>query len=168
VSHKSDIGGVRVDLRNADEVAAAHADLVSRWRRHDPRVKVLVQRMVQGGREVILGMTRDAQFGPLLLFGLGGIFVEVMRDVAVRVHPLTDVGARAMIERIKGYPLLAGARGEEPVDLAFLAEMLLRLSQLVGDLEDDLQELDVNPLIVTARAADSWVVDARASLIARN
>jgi len=168
VSHKSDLGGVRVDLRNADEVAAAHADVVARWRRHDPRVKVQVQRMVQGGREVILGLTRDPQFGPLLMFGLGGIFVEVMRDVAVRVHPLTDVGARAMIERIKGYPLLAGARGEPPVDLEFLTEMLLRLSQLVGDLEHDLQELDVNPLIVTARRADSFVVDARAALTERS
>lgn len=165
VSHKSDLGGVRVDLRNADEVAAAHAEIVSRFRKHDPGMRVQVQRMIKGGREVILGMARDAQFGPLLMFGLGGIFVEVMRDVSVRIHPVNDVGARAMIERIKGYPLLAGARGEEAVDLDFLVEMILRLSQLVGDLEEELQELDVNPLIVTSRADRSFVVDARVSLV---
>jgi acyl-CoA synthetase (NDP forming) len=98
------------------------------------------------------------------MFGLGGIFVEVMKDVSVRIHPLTDVNARAMIERIKGYPLLAGARGDKPVDLAFLEESLLRLSQLVGDLEDDLAELDLNPLIVTGDRKSSFVVDARIAL----
>jgi acyl-CoA synthetase (NDP forming) len=101
------------------------------------------------------------------MFGLGGIFVEVMKDVSVRIHPLTDVHARSMIERIKGYPLLAGARGEQPVDLAFLEESLLRLSQLVGDLEDDLAELDLNPLIVTGDRKSSFVVDARIALTTR-
>ena len=134
----------------ADEVAGAFEELRSRvCSRRTARLKVEVQRMIAGGRETILGMTRDPQFGPVLMFGLGGIFVEVMKDVSVRIHPLTDVDARAMIERIKGFPLLAGARGEKPVDLAFLEESLLRLSQLVGDLEDELAEIDVNPLIVT-------------------
>jgi acyl-CoA synthetase (NDP forming) len=123
--------------------------------------------MIGGGRETILGMTRDAQFGPVLMFGLGGIFVEVMKDVSVRIHPLTDVNARSMIERIKGYPLLAGARGEQPVDLRFLEHALLRLSQLVGDLEDELAELDLNPLIVTGDRRNSFVVDARIALIPR-
>jgi acyl-CoA synthetase (NDP forming) len=123
--------------------------------------------MVRGGREVILGMTRDPQFGPLLMFGLGGVYVEVMRDVSVRIHPLTDVGARTMIERIKGYPLLAGARGDKPVALDLLEESLLRLSQLVGDFRDDLAELDVNPFIVTDRANGSYVVDARITLTDR-
>jgi acetyltransferase len=164
ISHKSDIGGVKVDLRNADEVGQAYRGMLSRLRRRDPRLRIVVQKMVRGGREVILGMTRDPQFGPLLMFGLGGVFVEVMRDVAVRIHPLTDVAAASMIRQIKGFPLLAGARGEKPVDLGFLETMLLRLSQLVSDLEDDLAELDLNPLIVTEKAADSFVVDARVSL----
>jgi acyl-CoA synthetase (NDP forming) len=112
-------------------------------------------------------MTRDPQFGPLLMFGLGGVYVEVMRDVSVRIHPLTDVGARTMIERIKGYPLLAGARGDKPVALDLLEESLLRLSQLVGDFRDDLAELDVNPFIVTDRANASYVVDARITLTDR-
>jgi acyl-CoA synthetase (NDP forming) len=99
------------------------------------------------------------------MFGLGGIFVEVMKDVSVRIHPLTDVNARSMIERIKGFPLLAGTRGEKPVDLALLEECLLKLSQLVGDLEDDLAELDINPMIVTGDRESSYVVDARIALL---
>ena len=164
ISHKSDVGGVRVDLRNADEVGTAYREMVDRLRSEDPDLTVQVQTMVRGGHEVILGMARDPQFGPLLMFGLGGVFVEVMRDVSVRIHPLTDVGARNMIERIKGYPLLAGARGEEPVAFDLLEESLLRLSQMIGDLRDDLAELDINPFIVTDRAEDSFVVDARIKL----
>jgi hypothetical protein len=113
---------------------------------------------------VILGMSHDPQFGPLIMFGLGGVFVEVMRDVAVRIHPLTDVAARTMIERVKGYPLLAGARGDPPVALKKIEECLLRLSQLVGDFSAELQELDLNPFIVTERADGSYVVDARIAL----
>ena len=133
-------------------------------RSKDRKLKIEVQKMIAGGRETILGMTRDPQFGPVMMFGLGGIFVEVMRDVAVRIHPLTDLGARDMIERIKGYPLLAGARGEKRVDLGFLEECLLRLSQLVGDLEEELAEIDLNPLIITASRKTSFVVDARIAL----
>ncbi len=165
IVHKSDAGGVKVDLRNADEVATAFAQITSRLKSKDPMLKVQLQRMVTGGRETILGMSRDAQFGPVLMFGLGGIFVEVMKDVSLGIHPLTDVNARAMIESIKGYPLLAGSRGEPPVDLEFLEESLLRLSQMVGDLEGELAELDLNPLIVTGDRESSFVVDARIALI---
>jgi acetyltransferase len=164
ISHKSDVGGVRVDLRNADEVGAAQRELTARLRERDPQLRVQVQKMVSGGREVILGMSHDPQFGPLIMFGLGGVFVEVMRDVAVRIHPLTDVAARTMIERVKGYPLLAGARGDPPVALKKIEECLLRLSQLVGDFSAELQELDLNPFIVTERADGSYVVDARIAL----
>jgi acetyltransferase len=164
ITHKSDVGGVQVDLRNADEVGQAYRDMVSRLRRRDPDLRITVQRMVRGGREVILGMTHDPQFGPLLMFGLGGVFVEVMGDVAVRIHPLTDAAAHGMIRQIKGFPLLAGARGEKPVDLDHLEEILLRLSQMVSDLEDDLAELDLNPFIITGSPAESFVVDARISL----
>jgi acyl-CoA synthetase (NDP forming) len=165
ISHKSDVGGVKVDLRNADEVASAFQEIVRKLRPKDAKLRVQVQKMITGGRETILGMTRDAQFGPVLMFGLGGIFVEVMKDVSIRIHPLTDVNARAMVEGIRGFPLLAGARGEKPVDLGFLEECLLRLSQMVGDLEDDLAELDVNPLIVTGDRTTSFAVDARVALV---
>ena len=167
ISHKSDVGGVKVDLRTADEVGAAYDELMSRLRRRDPQLQILVQRMVRGGREVILGMAREPSFGPILMFGLGGIFVEVLRDVSLRIHPITDLEARAMIERVKGYPLLAGARGEPPVAVPRIEEGLLRLSQLVSDFEDELAELDLNPFIVTERPEDSFVVDARISLIPR-
>jgi acetyltransferase len=167
ISHKTEVGGVKVDLRNADEVGQTFRELGARARSRDPDARILVQKMVRGGREVILGMTHDPQFGPLLMFGLGGIFVEVMRDFAVRIHPLTDVGARAMIERVRGYPLLAGARGEQAVDLGLLERCLLRLSQLVSDFEDELAELDINPFIITEDPARSFVVDARVSLRAR-
>jgi acetyltransferase len=126
-----------------------------------------VQKLIPGGREVILGMSRDGQFGPLLMFGLGGVFVEVMRDVSVAVHPLTDLDARAMIERLRGFPLLSGARGEKAVALDFVAESLLRLSQLVSDFEDELAELDLNPFIVTEQRRNSFVVDARIRLAPR-
>jgi len=164
VSHKTEIGGVKVDLRNADEVGQTFRDLRARVRSRDADARVLVQKMVRGGREVILGMSHDPQFGPLLMFGLGGIFVEVMRDVAVRIHPLTDVAARSMIERVSGYPLLAGARGEKAVALPLLEQCLLRLSQLVSALEPDLAEMDINPFIVTDDPARSFVVDARIAL----
>jgi acetyltransferase len=161
MSHKTDVQGVKVDLRNSDEVGKAFHDLTSRLRKHDPNLEVLVQKMVTGGHEVILGMTRDANFGPLIMFGLGGVFVEVMRDVSVRIHPLTDVDAQSMVRRIKGFPLLAGARGEKAVDVERIEECLLRLSQLVTDFETDLEEMDINPFIVTDRADTSMIVDAR-------
>lgn len=167
ISHKSDVGGVKVDLRNADEVARAFQELRGRLGRRDPRFRVQVQRLIRGGREVILGMTRDPQFGPVIMFGLGGVFTEVLRDVSVRIHPVTDVGARAMIERLRGYPILAGIRGERPAALGLVEESLLRLSQMVSDLEGELQELDLNPLIVTDRADTSFVVDARIALAPR-
>jgi acetyltransferase len=163
ISHKTDVGGVKVDLRNADEVGQAFRDLKARFQRRDPQVQVLVQKMVSGGKEIILGMSRDAQFGPFLMFGLGGIHVEIMRDVSVRVHPLTNYGAREMIRSVKGYPLLTGTRGEKPVAIPLIEESLLRLSQLVSDF-NELQELDLNPFIVTESAKRSFVVDARVSL----
>lgn len=162
--HKTDVGGVRMDLRNADEVTAAFGEMTRRLKARDPDLGFMVQKLVPRGREVILGMARDPQFGPLLLFGLGGVFVEVVGDVAVQIHPLTDVGARAMIERVKAYPLLAGMRGEKAVALPLIEEALLRLSQLVSDFEPDLAEIDLNPFIVADRPERSFVVDARITL----
>jgi len=164
ILHKTDVGGVKVDLRHADEVGPAFRDLRSRLQEHDPGLCVSVQKMVSRGREVILGMTQDAQFGPVLMFGLGGVFVETLRDVSVCIHPLTDVTARSMIANLKGRALLTGSRGAKSVDLRFLEECLLRLSQLVGDFEEELEELDINPLILTEQRERSLVVDARVIL----
>jgi acetyltransferase len=162
-SHKTDIGGVRVDLRNDSDVGAAFAEVGARLRKRDPNLKLLVQKMVRG-RELLYGMVHDAQFGPLLMFGRGGIHVETLKDVTLRIHPITDVDAAEMVRRIRSFPLLAGVRGEKGVPLDFVERTLLRLSHMVGELENELEELDLNPLIVGARASDSCVVDARIRL----
>lgn len=162
-SHKTDIGGVVLDLRNGDEAAAAYRDLGARIRELDPNARIQAQKMIQGGREVILGISDDPQFGPLLVFGLGGIYVEIMKDVAVRIHPITDLDAEEMIRSIRGFPLLDGVRGEAKVDLAFLKQQLLRLSQLAGDF-DIIKEMDINPFIISPRKGISAVVDARISI----
>jgi len=119
--------------------------------------------MVRGGHETILGLSHDPQFGPLLMFGLGGIFVEVMKDVVFRLLPITDVEARSMVRSIRGYPILAGARGGPRADEEFLAEAILRLGQLAGDVPA-IEQIDINPLIVGAEASACAVVDARVRL----
>ncbi len=119
--------------------------------------------MVRDGHETILGLARDPKFGPLLMFGLGGIFVEVMKDVVFRIPPITDVEAREMVRGIHGYPILAGARGGPKADEGFLVEALLRLARMALDWPR-LAQVDINPLIVGADRARSFVVDARVRL----
>jgi acetate---CoA ligase (ADP-forming) len=152
VTHKSDIGGVKVGVARED-VRDAYEDLVTRVRTYQPDATLLgvqVQEAVdlEAGTETIVGMNRDPQFGPLLLFGLGGIFVEVLEDVTVRVAPVSEREARAMLEEIDAAPLLRGARGRDPVDEAAIVETIQRLSQLVGEFPE-IVELDVNPLVAT-------------------
>jgi acetyl coenzyme A synthetase (ADP forming)-like protein len=162
VSHKTEVGGVNVDLRNGDEVGRTYAEMSRRFRQRS--LPVLVQKMVRGGREVILGSFQDRQFGTLLMFGLGGIFVEAMKDVAFRIHPITELDAREMIHSIRGYPLLQGFRGEKGVNLKLLEEMLLRLSLLLSDLPE-IEQVDINPFIAGSGRDDSVAVDARISLL---
>jgi acetyltransferase len=123
----------------------------------------LVQEYVRGGREVIVGMTHDPKFGPLVMFGLGGIYVETFNDVVFRVPPITDLEAQEMIGQIRGYRLLEGVRGEPAVDVAGLAEILQRFSQLVEDLPQ-LAEMDINPLMVFPEAEEFRAVDIRVRL----
>jgi len=148
VVHKTDVGGVVLDLKTVDEVREGYARLVRRVRERagiDVR-EVLVQRMLPGGRETIVGTSRDPRVGPLVMFGLGGIFVEALKDVVFRVHPLTDMDAREMVRGIRGFPILEGMRGETSVDMVAIEEVLQRVSQLVGD-HDAIAELDVKPLV---------------------
>jgi acetyl coenzyme A synthetase (ADP forming)-like protein len=159
-THKSDVGGVILDLRSGDEVWAAFREIEGRLRDRDPEMAFQVQKMVRGGRETILGMVRDETFGPLLMFGLGGIYVEVLRDVAVRVHPVTDADAREMIRSLRGFPLLTGTRGEEAVDLAALEEALLRLDRLAGH-HPSLIEVDMNPFRAGPDRESCLALDAR-------
>ncbi|QIB73722.1 acetate--CoA ligase family protein [Halogeometricum borinquense] len=152
ILHKSDIGGVKVGVPN-EEVYDAYEDLVTRARNYQPDANIIgvqVQEMVDldNGVETIVGMNRDPQFGPLLMFGLGGIFVEVLEDTTFRVAPVSESEAHEMTEEIDSAPLLRGARGRDPVDVAGVTETIQRLSQLVTDFPAIL-ELDINPLVAT-------------------
>ncbi len=150
ILHKTDIGGVRLNIRNDEEVRDSFDLLMYRTMRYMAEAEIwgcLVQEMVTGGREVILGMNHDPQFGPLLMFGLGGIYVEVLHDVAFRLAPLSREDAEEMIQEIRGYPLLRGVRGQRAADIEGIIEALLRVSQLVTDFPE-VVELDINPLLV--------------------
>jgi acyl-CoA synthetase (NDP forming) len=155
--HKSDVGGVVLDVEGDDEVRAAfHAvsDAVT------DSEGVLIQEYVGGGHEVLIGMTEDPVFGPLIVFGLGGVFVELVGDVAFRIHPLTDLEAGEMMREVKTAKLLDGYRGGDPGDLDALREALLRVSTLV-ELVPEIIEMDMNPVKVHAPGAGINVVDAR-------
>ncbi len=170
--HKTEVGAVALDLRSPEELVAAAERMIQSLARHklaqgaaaDPAGPAfLVQEYVRGGREVILGMTQDADFGPLLMFGLGGIFVETLKDVTFRVPPLTDVDAEEMIRQIRGYALLEGVRGEAPIDFKALAEVLQRFSRLVEDFPQ-IAEAEINPFMVFSDAVRFRAVDARVRL----
>ena len=161
ISHKSDVGGVRLNLGSEEEVAAAFDEIVAAARRAQPAATVLgvsVQKMARPGVEVIMGMTMDPQFGPVLMFGLGGVFVEVLKDVSFCIVPLEPRDARQMIRDIQGFPVLEGFRGQEPADLAALEGMLMRLSAFVEE-HPEIQELDLNPIFAYKDGA--LAVDAR-------
>ncbi len=161
VVHKTEKGAVKIDVRNGDEVAAACRAIQAAMGEIPFRFQVQV--MVRGGHETILGVALDPKFGPLLMFGLGGVFVEVMKDVVFRMLPITDVEARGMIRCVRGHALLLGARGGPKADEEFLVESLLRLGQLVTDFPG-IEQIDINPLIVGPDRSGSCVVDARVRL----
>ncbi len=148
IVHKSDVGGVVLGLASEKEVREGYARMLQRVKERAGVVPeaVFVQAMIPGGRETIVGSTRDPKAGPLLMFGLGGIAVEVLKDVVFRVHPVTDVDAREMVRGIRGYGFLEGVRGEPAVDVVALQEIIQRVSQLVGEHEAIL-EMDINPLV---------------------
>lgn len=163
IVHKVDVGGVRLDLNSEEEVRGAYAELTAQVAAAQPEARiwgVFVQEMVGRGKETILGMKRDPHFGPLLMFGLGGIYVEVFRDVIFRLAPIRELDARNMIRGIRGAKLLKGFRGEPASDMDAIADALLRLSQLVTDFAE-IEEMDINPLIVLPEGNGARVVDAR-------
>jgi acyl-CoA synthetase (NDP forming) len=166
IVHKSDLGGVKLNLSTPDEVRDAYDLMMLRISRRMPNARltgVYVEQMCPRGREVILGMTRDPQFGPMLMFGLGGIFVEIMKDVTFHLAPVTAQEASEMLRSTKSYALLAGARGDARVDVDAIATCLQRLSQIVTDFPQ-IQEMDINPLIVGPLGTDPVVADARITL----
>ena len=164
IVHKSDAGGVKLGLRTSKQVGKAYDDILGAIRQKYPQAAiqgVSVQKMARPGVEVIIGMSKDAQFGPVLMFGLGGILVEVLKDVSFRIVPLARRDAAEMIREIKGYPLLEGYRGQEPVDVSNLEEMLLKVSEFV-EKHPEIKELDLNPIFAYGRGAVA--VDARVIL----
>jgi acyl-CoA synthetase (NDP forming) len=164
VIHKSDFGGVKLGLNNGTQVGKAYSEILSAVKKHNPKAKiqgVSVQKMARSGVEVIIGMTKDAQFGPVLMFGLGGLLVEVLKDVSFRIVPLVKRDAREMIREIKGYPLLEGYRGQEPADVALLEDLILKVSDFV-DKNPEIKELDLNPIFAYKNGAVA--VDARVIL----
>ena len=163
VLHKTEVGGVRLGLRGAEEVARAFMEITSSVRRLVPSAwiaGVSIQEMVTGGRELIVGMSRDPQFGPLLMFGLGGIYVEVLKDVSFRVAPVSRRDAWEMVREIRAWPLLAAYRGTEPADEEAIVEALVRVSRLSCDFPE-IQELDINPLLVLPKGKGIRAIDCR-------
>ena len=147
-SHKTDVGGVRVNIQSEEQLRAEYKDLIAKLTEKgliDGLEGVIIQEMVKGNREMVCGIATDPQYGPMMMFGLGGVFIETMKDVTFRIAPLTDVDADEMIKSVKAYELLKGARGTKPANIEQIQETLLRLSQMVNDFKF-IDELDINPL----------------------
>jgi acyl-CoA synthetase (NDP forming) len=154
---------VRLNLADASAVRQAYEDIVAAGQRVEPRAAVegvLIQPMISGGVETMMGIVQDPRFGPLVAFGLGGIHVEILKDVRIRLAPLTDRDVDDLLHGIRGFPLLQGYRGHPPADLEALRELLLRLSRLADEVPE-IAELDLNPVMALAPGHGCSVVDAR-------
>jgi len=163
IIHKFDYGGVKLNLKNQREVHLAYREILRNVRAKKPKAKItgiIIEEMAPQGKEIILGMNRDPQFGPILMFGLGGIYVEVLEDVTFRLAPIRELTATMMIKRTKTHSILDGFRGGPVYDIKAIEECLKRLSQLVSDF-DEIKELDINPLIVHEKGTGCTIVDAR-------
>jgi len=161
VIHKFDVGGVILNLKSSEEVRNAYNQIIENVKRNKPDAKILgvnVQEMAPPSTEVIVGAIKDPQFGPTIMFGLGGIFVEVLKDVTFRIAPITEGDAREMISEIKAYPILKGFRGAPPADIEAIVKILVNVSKLVME-HQEIKELDLNPIMVYRSGAKT--VDAR-------
>jgi acetyltransferase len=167
IIHKYDAGGVILNIQNKTEAKKAYNKILNNAKEFNPRADidgVIIERMARGGIEVILGATRDPNFGPICMFGLGGTYVEAMKDVTFRLAPMWEVSAEIMIESIKSYRVLQGIRGAPPSDIASIKDCILRLSQMVSD-HPEISELDINPLIVYPEGEGCVVSDSRILLV---
>jgi len=163
ILHKTEAGGLKLNIGNRDELVAAYNEVLENARTYDPKAHingVLIEEMISGGTEVIVGVKNDPLFGPTVMFGLGGIFVEILKDVSLRVAPLTREDALAMIQEIKGFKVLSGARGRAKTDIEAIADVLVKVSRMALALEDHVAELDINPLLVLPEGQGVRVADA--------
>lgn len=163
IVHKSDAGGVRLKIKSIEQAQKAFEEIIENAKKFNPAARidgVLIEEMAKGGVEVILGATRDPGFGPMCMFGLGGIFVEALKDVTFRLAPMSELSAENMIRSIKAYRVLKGIRGNPPTDIEALKDSILRLSQMVAD-HPEISELDINPLIVYPEGKGCMVADGR-------
>ena len=161
ITHKSDAGGIKLDLKTPQQVEAAYDKIIENCKLKHPEAYiqgVSVQKYVRPGVELIIGMFTDTQFGPVLMFGLGGVWTEILDDTSLRVTPVTRKDAREMIEEIKAYRLLTGYRGQEPVDISKIEDMLLAIADFVEN-NPEVKEIDINPVIASADSITA--VDAR-------
>jgi len=166
ISHKTDVGGVIMGIENGDALRMAWERMHRSLEASVPTARIEgfeVEAQILGGREVLVGVQRDPSFGPIVVFGLGGIYVEILRDVTFRIAPVRTLSAQHMIESVKAFPMLKGVRGEPPSDIAALQETIERVSQLAVDLPE-VVEMDINPLIVRAEGKGVVAVDARVVL----
>ncbi len=164
ILHKSDAKVVMLNIKNDEELKQKWEEIHENARKYKADAEilgVLIAPMLKPGREIIIGVTEDPQFGHALMFGLGGIFVEILKDVTFRIIPIEEKDAWAMIKSIKGYPILAGARGEAPADMKAIVDMMLKVSQLINDLKDYIKEMDLNPVFVYPEGEGAVIVDAR-------
>ncbi len=164
ILHKSDAGGVKVNIKDDVSCREAYKTILKNAKEYKADANIhgiAIQEMAPWGTEVILGSINDATFGPTMMFGLGGIFVEVLKDVTFRVAPVSKKSALRMIEEIRGAPILAGVRGEEPRDRIVLAETISRYAHMIVDLRDEVSESDANPVLVYQEGKGLKVVDAR-------
>ncbi|MBI3813066.1 MAG: acetate--CoA ligase family protein [Nitrospinae bacterium] len=164
ILHKSEIGGVKTELKDAEEINKAWAKMIIDIKDKSPKHRIdgfLLEEMAPKGVEVIIGALRDPQFGPAVMFGIGGIAVELMKDVSYRLAPINKKYALDMIREVKSYPLLTGFRGSKPVDLENIASVIIKLSEILIKIED-IKEIEINPLIVYEKGV--MAVDARVVL----
>ncbi len=163
ISHKSDVGGIKLYLNNAEEIRTAYEDMMENIPKMEPEAQlegVQLQQMLSGGKEVIIGMIQDPTFGPMLMFGLGGIYVEIVKDVKFAIAPVSEIEAKNMITGIKTHKLLEGTRGDEASDIDSISDIILRISQLVTDFPE-INEFEINPLMVFEEGKGALAVDMR-------
>ncbi len=163
IVHKSDVGGVKINLKNEDDVRKAFKSIMGSVKEKAPNARItgiLVQEMVPEGLEVIVGATRDPTFGPVLLFGLGGIFVEVLKDVSFRIAPVTKYDAETMLSEIKASKLLEGYRGMPPRDKEALVNIIINLSRFMEE-QDSVSDVDLNPIMAFEVGKGAKIADAR-------